>query len=145
MHQFRTILTTSQRYFGCISLIARLMGLTRGPPGVLSAPGGPHVSPMNFAIWDMISKHSARLTPLLELVQLWIWLYIYIYTYIYVYIYISLICWCPGTTKWFRSERRQDSFHRWDKDSHLGVVSDTRSQHTEYPLTNQLGFLGSSL
>ena len=33
------------------TLIARLMGPTWGPTWVLSSPGGPHVGPINLAIW----------------------------------------------------------------------------------------------
>ena len=31
---------------------SKVHGANMGPTWVLSAPGGPHVGPMNFAIWD---------------------------------------------------------------------------------------------
>ena len=34
-----------------LTQIARFMGPTWGPPGADNDPGGPHVGPMNFAIW----------------------------------------------------------------------------------------------
>ena len=35
------------------SLIARFMGPTKGPIWGRQDPGGPHVGPMDFAIWDI--------------------------------------------------------------------------------------------
>ena len=37
-----------------VSLIARFMGPTWGPTGTGHDPGGPHVGPMNFAIWSVV-------------------------------------------------------------------------------------------
>ena len=33
---------------------SKVRGANMGPPGGRQDPGGPHVGPMNFAIWDTI-------------------------------------------------------------------------------------------
>ena len=42
---------------GCIP-DSKVHGVNTGPTGVLSAPDGPHVGPMNLAIWDYYSLNS---------------------------------------------------------------------------------------
>ena len=40
---------------------SKVHGANMGPIWVLSAPGGPHVGPMNYAIWDVISNHPSSI------------------------------------------------------------------------------------
>ena len=37
---------------------SKVYGTNMGPIWVLSAPNGPHVGPMNFAIWDHLQKYG---------------------------------------------------------------------------------------
>ena len=46
------------------SLIVRFMGANMGPTCVLSAPDGPHVGPMNHAIWVVF--RTSRFTHILQ-------------------------------------------------------------------------------
>ena len=41
----------------------KVLGANMGPTRVLSAPGGPHVGPMNLAIWDTISASTINAVP----------------------------------------------------------------------------------
>ena len=36
---------------------SKVHGVIMGPTWVLSSPGGPHVGPMNLAIWDTLQPH----------------------------------------------------------------------------------------
>ena len=51
--------TTSQDSFREPTLIARFMVPTWGPIWDRQGPGGPHVGPMNFAIWVIITLHTS--------------------------------------------------------------------------------------
>ena len=53
------------------SLIARFMGATWGPCGTDRTKVGPHVGPMNFAIWDYLDQYKPS-SPILEN-QTYIW------------------------------------------------------------------------
>ena len=44
-------------------LVARFMGPTWGPSGGGHHLGGPHVGPMDFAIWDMVSRDPRQGNP----------------------------------------------------------------------------------
>ena len=44
---------------------SKVHGANMGPTWVLSAPDGPHVGPMNLAIWDFMASTSAQCTSLL--------------------------------------------------------------------------------
>ena len=52
---------------------SKVHGANMGPTRVLSAPGGPHVGPINLAIWDMVPKvifcNSATITAEGEISQ----------------------------------------------------------------------------
>ena len=52
------------KFIRSASLIARIMGPTWGPPGHRQDPGGPHVGPMNFAIWDVMYGMKTYHIPL---------------------------------------------------------------------------------
>ena len=41
---------------------SKVLGANIGPTWVLLAPNGPHVGPMNFAIWVVYEKHTTRVT-----------------------------------------------------------------------------------
>ena len=49
------------------ALIARFMGANMGPIWVRQDPGGPHVDPMNFAIWEGITTYVTLLNTELDL------------------------------------------------------------------------------
>ena len=57
------------------SLIASFMGPTWGPSGGRKAPGGPHVGPMNFAIWEFLSYGRRQYYTYCKVLPLiyWMW------------------------------------------------------------------------
>ena len=56
---------TIHTLFVMTSLIARFMRANMGPIWGRQDPGGPHVGPMNFAIWDWITQvfHGYKSRP----------------------------------------------------------------------------------
>ena len=58
-------ITSHVPYYNCQvpAQIAKFMGANMGPTWVLSAPGGSHVNPMNFAIRDCIVQLIGMSSP----------------------------------------------------------------------------------
>ena len=94
---------------------SKVHGANMGPTWVLSAPDGPHVSPMNLAIWDVVHWNGTNRfqwklnqntdtrykylfatqiakTFKLTLIEHWLWLEISSYT-------ISYACFCGKATE----------------------------------------------
>ena len=71
-------------------LVARFMGPTRGPSWDRQDPGGPHVGPMNFAIWVIILHSSFTGTGAIAVIEpCWTWV---------KSIWNQKICWTKLTT-----------------------------------------------
>ena len=66
--------STVAHYGWNLARYPRYQGDQHGPTWVLSAPGGPHDGPVNFAIWDVLIDHMAWIihNNLITIMRIWL-------------------------------------------------------------------------
>ena len=69
---------------------SKVNGANMGPFWDRQDPGGPHVGPMNFAIWVTFSNKKSDNKPIK--VSIYGYIYIYIYQFEEIYIEIFTVC-----------------------------------------------------